>query len=75
VILARANRSVRLTVQDESSSVPLRGKPDLMDMSGRGLMLVEMLSQAWGTSNDGSGFKSVWASFPTRQPQPSQASR
>jgi hypothetical protein len=35
-----------------------------MEMSGRGLMLVELLSQEWGTRTDDHGFKSVWASFP-----------
>ena len=34
-----------------------------MGMNGRGLMIVEWLSQDWGTSTDGHGFKSVWASF------------
>lgn len=71
VILASANGSIRLTVLDESSSTPLRGQPDLMDMSGRGLMLVEMLSQAWGISTDANGLKSVWASFPADSSSPS----
>ena len=67
VTLARQNGSVRLTVQDESATLPVRGEPDLMDMSGRGLMLVALLSHAWGTTGGGSGRKSVWASFPSAQ--------
>jgi hypothetical protein len=35
-----------------------------MDISGRGLMIVELLSQECGTRTDDHGFKSVWASFP-----------
>ena len=36
-----------------------------MGMSGRGLMIVGLLSHEWGTSTDGQGSKSVWASFPS----------
>lgn len=65
VTLSSANGSVLLAVQDESTSAPVRSAPDVMDMSGRGLVIVELLSQRWGTSTDGHGSKSVWASFPT----------
>ena len=61
--LSSANGSVLLTVQDGSTSAPIRSTPDVMDMSGRGLMIVELLSQEWGTATDANGFKSVWASF------------
>lgn len=65
VTLSSANGAVRLAVRDESPSAPVRSAPDVMDMSGRGLMIVESLSQRWGTSTDGHGFKSVWACFPS----------
>jgi anti-sigma regulatory factor (Ser/Thr protein kinase) len=65
VTLSSAKASVLLAVQDESTSVPVRSAPDVMDMSGRGLVIVESLCQAWGTSTDGHGSKSVWASFPS----------
>jgi anti-sigma regulatory factor (Ser/Thr protein kinase) len=61
--LSSVNGSVLLAIRDGSSSVPVRSAPDVMGMSGRGLMIVELLSQGWGTSTDGHGFKSVWASF------------
>lgn len=64
VTLSSANGSVLLDIQDESTSAAVRSAPDAMDMSGRGLMIVELLSQEWGTSTDAHGFKSVWASFP-----------
>lgn len=67
VSLSSANGSVRLAVQDESTSAPVRSARDVMDMSGRGLMLVELLSREWGTSTDSHGFKTVWASFPERR--------
>lgn len=65
VTLPSANGSVLLALQDESTSVPVQSTPDVMDMSGRGLMIVGWLSHEWGTSLDGRGFKSVWASFPS----------
>jgi anti-sigma regulatory factor (Ser/Thr protein kinase) len=66
VTLSEGNGSVLLTIQDGSISAPVRSVPDVMGMSGRGLMIVELLSHEWGTSTDGHGSKSVWASFPTR---------
>jgi anti-sigma regulatory factor (Ser/Thr protein kinase) len=65
VTLSRDNGSVLLTIQDGSTSAPVRSAPDVMDMSGRGLMIVELLSQEWGTDTEGHGSKSVWATFPT----------
>lgn len=70
VTLSRADGSLLLDIQDESTSAPVRSAPDVMDMSGRGLMIVELLSQEWGTSTDAHGFKSVWASFPDGSRQP-----
>lgn len=66
VTLSSANGTVLLAIQDESAAAPVRSAPDVMDVSGRGLMIVEVLSHKWGTSPDGHGFKSVWASFPER---------
>ena len=64
VTLSLAGGSVLLALQGESLSVPVQSTPGLMDMGGRGLMIVKLLSQEWGTSTDDRGFKSVWASFP-----------
>ena len=64
VCLSRVLGSVLLAIRDGSNWPPVPSVPDVMDMSGRGLMLVELLSQEWGTRTDDHGFKSVWASFP-----------
>ena len=66
--LSMADRLVLLAIQDESTSVPVRSVPDLMDVSGRGMMIVELLSEEWGTSTDSLGVKSVWASFSSAVP-------
>src|SRR3954447_6550367 len=67
--LSRDNGSVLLTLQDASTSLPVLATPHVTDMGGRGLLLVEVLSRAWGTTADGHGLKSVWATFPS-QPAP-----
>jgi anti-sigma regulatory factor (Ser/Thr protein kinase) len=70
VTLSGANESVVLAIEDGSASVPVRAAPDASNTSGRGLMLVEALSDEWGTRTDGHGLKSVWASFPSRPGSP-----
>ncbi len=65
VTLSMAGGAVLLALQDESVTVPVRAEPGLMDIRGRGLMIVAMLSHEWGINTDVHGFKSVWASFPT----------
>lgn len=65
------NGVVLLAIRDGSTSVPVPTTPQVMDMGGRGLVLVEMLSHEWGASTDGS--ESVWASFAIRaRPAPAQ---
>ena len=66
VTLSCADGSVLLAIHDASAAAPVRSAPDVMDVSGRGLMIVEVLSHKWGNSTDDHGFKSVWASFPER---------
>jgi anti-sigma regulatory factor (Ser/Thr protein kinase) len=63
VTLSTINRSVRIEIQDASASVPVRATPDEMAPGGRGLVIVDRLSQEWGTRTDDRGQKSVWASF------------
>jgi len=64
--LSEMNGVVLLTVRDGSATVPVREVPQVMDMGGRGLVLVELLSREWGVSTGASGSKSVWASFASR---------
>ena len=64
VALSRADGHVLLRVSDASSAPPQRAWRDPLDVSGRGLSIVETVSQAWGVKNSANGLKSVWASFP-----------
>jgi anti-sigma regulatory factor (Ser/Thr protein kinase) len=58
-VLNRQDR-IRIEVQDPSRSAPWRGKPDLLDESGRGLFLVDTISAEWGwDALEGDG-KVIW---------------
>jgi anti-sigma regulatory factor (Ser/Thr protein kinase) len=50
---------LRIEVEDESDQWPKRRTPGEQASSGRGLMLVEALSDAWGVEPNGSG-KRMW---------------
>lgn len=65
IMLEIGEALVVLTVGDASRRAPLRAVGDLMDVGGRGLVLVEHLSDAWGVNAGPDGGKSVWASFAT----------
>ena len=67
VTLSREDSLVRLGVQDESAAPPVRAEPCDMDVRGRGLVIVEMLSAEWGVRSEDGGLKSVWACFPVEQ--------
>jgi anti-sigma regulatory factor (Ser/Thr protein kinase) len=51
-----------LRVSDESRALPVPQAPTVDDDGGRGLILVEALSDRWGIDTDARG-KSVWVAF------------
>lgn len=58
---------LRVEVSDEARLAPRQRDIGPQDESGRGLMLVERLSAAWGVSPSGSGpGKTVWFTLRTR---------
>ena len=63
VTLSGRSGTILLEIEDGSTSVLLPRKSGVMDTSGRGLAIVELLSQQWGTRAVPGGCKSVWASF------------
>ncbi|MFJ4987090.1 SpoIIE family protein phosphatase [Streptomyces sp. NPDC088732] len=55
-------RRLRVEVHDLAASWPRRREPGDGELSGRGLLLVDRLADAWGVEPHGSG-KSVWCEF------------
>ncbi|WP_066934147.1 SpoIIE family protein phosphatase [Streptomyces sp. NBRC 110611] len=55
-------RRLRLEVEDHSSSLPRRREPGESGVSGRGLLLVDRLTDVWGVEPRGGG-KCVWCEF------------
>ncbi|MFI6722905.1 SpoIIE family protein phosphatase [Streptomyces atratus] len=52
-------RRLRVEVADGSDELPHKRRPGEMASSGRGLLLMEMLADAWGVDPQGAG-KSIW---------------
>lgn len=69
VTLESTDQTVLLTVRDQSPALPAPRIPGAMDLSGRGLEIVAMVTLDWGTNQDRAGAKAVWASFPIRGPR------
>jgi PAS domain S-box-containing protein len=55
----RAEHEVTVEISDDSTHLPQRRIPDPQDENGRGLMLVDTLTDAWGTRPTDTG-KTVW---------------
>ncbi|MFJ2023529.1 SpoIIE family protein phosphatase [Streptomyces sp. NPDC087897] len=55
----QGERRLRVEVADASDELPHKRRPGEMASSGRGLMLMEMLADAWGVDPRGEG-KSIW---------------
>ena len=61
------SRRLRVEVADSSDELPHRRRPGEMASSGRGLVLMEMLADAWGVDPQGTG-KVIW--FELYEPAP-----
>ena len=68
VTLAGLDTTVLLTVRDQSLALPTPRAPQMLDPGGRGLEIVDIVSQEWGTNEEQAGSKAVWASFAIRGP-------
>ncbi|MFI8510137.1 SpoIIE family protein phosphatase [Streptomyces sp. NPDC085460] len=60
--LPGAGRRLRVEVEDRSSALPRRREAGEAGVSGRGLLLVDQLSDTWGVESRGGG-KCVWCEF------------
>jgi anti-sigma regulatory factor (Ser/Thr protein kinase) len=63
VSLSRRGDRVTLEVSDLNPRLPVAAEPPHGALSGRGLMLVQAVSEAWGVRTDSSDGKSIWAEF------------
>lgn len=61
VTLSGTGQSVLLGVRDASDSVPIMRSANPMAEGGRGLSIVDVVSENWGVSYAPGGSKSVWA--------------
>ncbi|WP_030752722.1 SpoIIE family protein phosphatase [Streptomyces griseus] len=69
-VLPGAERRLRVEVEDRSSALPRRREAGEAGVSGRGLLLVDQLSDDWGVESRGGG-KCVWCEFAvTPRPAP-----
>ncbi|MET8507590.1 SpoIIE family protein phosphatase [Streptomyces sp. NPDC004787] len=67
-MLAGPEHRLRVEVEDRSSALPRRREAGDAGVSGRGLLLVERLSDRWGVDPRGGG-KCVWCEFATGKPE------
>ncbi|MCP3767997.1 MULTISPECIES: SpoIIE family protein phosphatase [unclassified Streptomyces] len=61
-VLTGGERRLRVEVADSSSALPRRREAGESGVSGRGLLLVEILADEWGVEARGGG-KCVWCEF------------
>jgi anti-sigma regulatory factor (Ser/Thr protein kinase) len=60
-----AEREIRVEVRDTGHGRPVRQSPAPTDRTGRGLMIVEAMSDTWGIEPSSAG-KTVWFTLPLR---------
>jgi anti-sigma regulatory factor (Ser/Thr protein kinase) len=63
VALHGCERTVLLEVEDGSPLGPLPVDAQVIDVSGRGMAIVDLLSHGWGVDQRTTAGKSVWAEF------------
>jgi anti-sigma regulatory factor (Ser/Thr protein kinase) len=63
VTVSRMPRAIRVEVTDSGSGTPTMRSPGPNDPSGRGLQIVEMLSDEWGIEPEIPAGKTVWFSL------------
>jgi anti-sigma regulatory factor (Ser/Thr protein kinase) len=65
-VLTGSDRRLRVEVEDSSSALPRRREAGESGVSGRGLLLVDRLTDVWGVEARGGG-KCVWCEFMVRE--------
>lgn len=73
VTIARLHREVRIEVTDDAGGTPEMRSPDPLEPTGRGLQIVDLLSDAWGVEPKDDEGKTVWLTVSTRREHAGQA--
>ena len=63
VILSMSDDRLTVEVADYNPRLPVAVEPPAGAVSGRGLMLVEAVSRAWGVHPEATSGKRIWAEF------------
>jgi signal transduction histidine kinase len=70
IVIRRTTRSVRIEVTDQAGGTPTVRSPGPEEPSGRGLKIVEMLSEDWGVDYHPGDGKTVWFTVSAAAPSP-----
>lgn len=65
VRLALQEGALRIAVADSAPAIPAACSAQPLDTHGRGLFIVDCLTEHWGVTAEPDGAKTVWATFPT----------
>jgi RNA polymerase sigma-B factor len=65
VIVHRSDDIIRVEVNDHGAGIPVMRSPGPEDANGRGLWIVDMLSDAWGVTPSPPSGKTVWFTLST----------
>lgn len=60
VCIEQYQDTVRVEVSDGTSAMPVLQTPGPAEIGGRGLLIVQRLSDDWGVADSGPGGKTVW---------------
>jgi anti-sigma regulatory factor (Ser/Thr protein kinase) len=75
VTVVRSGREIRVEVTDSGSGTPTMRSPGPDEPSGRGLQIVDMLSERWGVQPKAPSGKTVWFTLDVPPPRTTGAAR
>ena len=75
VTVVRSGREIRVEVTDSGNGSPIMRSPGPEEPSGRGLQIVDMLSERWGVQPKTPSGKTVWFTLDVPPPRTTSAAR
>jgi anti-sigma regulatory factor (Ser/Thr protein kinase) len=73
ITILGSTQEIRVEVTDSGSGTPTMRSPGPDEPSGRGLQIVDMLSDSWGVEPENPSGKTVWFTMPAATPMRSAA--